>query len=138
MINAYELALDALTVRVEACEQGKRVSDDVAALKVDIVGLRHDVDEVKSTDLSMLLGTVTLLEVLDTEFPAISEVSSATTTADAARADDDADSEALEIDKKELGVRHITLHDNLDDLEGAMLQIGVEAYLRDTFMVVSC
>ncbi|WMV29447.1 hypothetical protein MTR67_022832 [Solanum verrucosum] len=39
-------ALDALTVRVEACEQGGRQSADVTALRAVVAGLRGDVDEL--------------------------------------------------------------------------------------------
>jgi len=103
IIDALGLALDALTVRVEACEQGKGVCEVVTALKVDIIKLRCDMDELKSIDFSIFFNIVELPEVSSTNVPASSEIHPANTTGDVARVDDDAELEA-DTDEEELGV----------------------------------
>jgi len=60
----------------------------VTALKVDIVGLRHDVNELKSTDILMLGGNVDILEGPSLEMPAISKIPPTTLIGDAVVADD--------------------------------------------------
>jgi len=56
-------------------------------------------------------------------------------TGHAAMADDDAESNALETDEEELGTRDTTVYNDLEDLEGAMVQTSMKASLRDTSMV---
>ncbi|XP_049399700.1 uncharacterized protein LOC125863717 [Solanum stenotomum] len=93
-IEGHKLALDDLALRVEECEKDQAPTDVVTTLKADIVGLHRDVDEMNSTDLSILFGTVEILEVPRTYILACSEVPP-TTIGDKTRADDaDAESEA--------------------------------------------
>ncbi|XP_049358587.1 uncharacterized protein LOC125823230 [Solanum verrucosum] len=119
--------MDAPTVRLEPCEEGPRKLDDVNALKADIVGLRRYVDELKSTYLTMFFGTVDLTEVPSTNFLAISEIPLATMTEDTVMVDDDVDSKAPETDEDELGTRDAELYDDLEDLEGEIVQTVVES-----------
>jgi len=56
LIASHDRALDALIARVEACEQSDHQATDFVALRVDIVGLRRDLDELKSTYIFMLWG----------------------------------------------------------------------------------
>ncbi|WMV30548.1 hypothetical protein MTR67_023933 [Solanum verrucosum] len=98
LIDAYVLVYDTLTVRVEACEQGKGESEEHGGPS----------------------------RVPSTEFPSIPEIPLATTTGDAAMANDDAESEAPETDEGELGTRDAAVYDDLEDLEGAMVQTVVE------------
>ncbi|KAK4724132.1 hypothetical protein R3W88_026911 [Solanum pinnatisectum] len=136
MIDAHGFALDALTIRMKACEQNNGVSEDLIALKAGIVGLRLDVDELKSTDLSMPFGIVTRPEVPSTDFSNSFEIPPVTTIGYIARDDVDVESEA-ETNEKELGVRDAAVYNDLVDLEGAMVQTALEASLRDTSMVGS-
>ncbi|XP_049399749.1 uncharacterized protein LOC125863794 [Solanum stenotomum] len=117
LIDTHKFALDVLTVRVEVCEQGHSTSKDVTALKADIVELQRDVDELKSTNLSMLFGTIEIHEVPSADFPAISEIPPATTTRDVAMDEVDVGSEA-ETNEEEMGIRDATTYDDLEDLEG--------------------
>ncbi|XP_049391656.1 uncharacterized protein LOC125856140 [Solanum stenotomum] len=120
LIEAYIFALDALTVRFEACEQGRGDSATVTTLKADIIGMRKDVDELKSTDLSMLFSTVEIPNIPSTDVPPSSEIPPATTTGDVAMVTVDAEFEA-EIDEKEHGVREEAMYNDLADFEGAMI-----------------
>ncbi|KAK4731778.1 hypothetical protein R3W88_024766 [Solanum pinnatisectum] len=92
LITTRSLALDALMVRIEACEQ---------------------------------------------KLPAISEIHLATTSRYVVVADDDAKFDALETDEKEISTHNAAVYDDMEDLEGAMVQTAMEASLQDTSMVGS-
>ena len=59
----------------------------MTSLKVDLVGLYRDVDEMKSIDLSMLFGTVDIPDAPSLDIQACSNVPSATTIRDDIRVD---------------------------------------------------
>ena len=59
----------------------------MTSLKVDLVGLYRDVDEMKSIDLSMIFGTVDILDAPSLNIQACSNVPSATTIRDDIRVD---------------------------------------------------
>ncbi|KAH0679229.1 hypothetical protein KY284_020314 [Solanum tuberosum] len=82
--------------------------------QADVSGLRRDVDELKSTDLSMFFGTVDFSEVPSLEIPTISEIPLATAIRD-----------------------DTTVYDELEDLERAMVQMATEASLQYTSMIGS-
>nr|ABI34396.1 polyprotein protein, putative [Solanum tuberosum] len=113
-------------MRFEACEQGRGDSATVTTLKADIIGMRKDVDELKSTDLSMLFSTVEIPDISSTDVPPSSEIPPATTTGDVAMVTVDAEFEA-EIDEKELGVRDEAMYNDLADFEGAMIYEAKDA-----------
>ncbi|KAK4737281.1 hypothetical protein R3W88_000978 [Solanum pinnatisectum] len=136
MIDAYGFALHFLIVRVEICEQGEGASMDVTTLKAHIIGMRRYVDELKSTNLSMLFGTVHLHELWSTYVPASSEIPQATMTRDVSRDEAATKSEAKTNDEA-LGVREAVTYDDFEDLKGAMVQTTIEESLRDTSMVGS-
>ncbi|WMV59359.1 hypothetical protein MTR67_052744, partial [Solanum verrucosum] len=64
LIEGHMLALDALTLKVESCEQGRGDSSIVTTLKGDVVGLCKDFYELKSTNLLILFGTVEIPNIL--------------------------------------------------------------------------
>ncbi|KAK4708717.1 hypothetical protein R3W88_029642 [Solanum pinnatisectum] len=135
-IEGHKLALDALTVRVEECEKGQRATYAVTALKADIVGLRRDVDELKSTDLSMLFCTVEIPEVSSINIPTCYNVPPATIRDGTKPSDADVESEA-ETDEEQLGDREKIVYEDLAVLEGAMFDTARQASLQDTAMVGS-
>lgn len=63
-------SIDALTTRIKVCERFHRDTHGVRALKVTIEEFRKDVDLLKSTDMSMILGTVQIRGDLDIYIPA--------------------------------------------------------------------
>ncbi|WMV29465.1 hypothetical protein MTR67_022850 [Solanum verrucosum] len=55
LITAYGFTLDALTVRVEACQHSGRQMDDMTALEVDVASLRHDIKEVMESQAKKVM-----------------------------------------------------------------------------------
>ncbi|XP_049378063.1 uncharacterized protein LOC125842799 [Solanum stenotomum] len=95
LIEGHKLALDALSVRVESIEQSQSSTETVMTLMADIVELRRDMDEMKSTDLSMFFCTVEIPTVLNIDILASSEI----------RHDDTYIESEVEKDEEKLGVR---------------------------------
>lgn len=58
LLTAFELRLDSFAARVEEQEKPKDSSLDLTALKVDVVDLHKEVDELNCTDISMLWSGV--------------------------------------------------------------------------------
>ncbi|XP_049389335.1 uncharacterized protein LOC125853655 [Solanum stenotomum] len=129
------MALNALTVRVEACEQGGQQSANVTTLRADVTGLRCKIAELKSIDISMLFGTVDVPEGPSSEVPAIFEVPSATATGDVVLADKGDELDTSETDEEDLGICEVVVYDYLEDLEGAKVQTTMEASLQDISMI---
>ncbi|XP_049388204.1 uncharacterized protein LOC125852521, partial [Solanum stenotomum] len=109
-------------MRVEACEQGGRQSHNVTTFRVDIAELRRDVDDLKSIYFSILFDTVDLPEVSSLEMPAISEIPPAPVTGDATLDNKGDESDTPDTYEEELGNREVVVYDDLEDLEGAMVQ----------------
>lgn len=80
-------------------------SIDSRALKVDITSLHQDVDEVKSTDISMLWGAVDIPEEPNSNMPTILTISHILTnivTKDVNVIDEDGKCNTPEIDEEDL------------------------------------
>ncbi|KAK4716314.1 hypothetical protein R3W88_014652 [Solanum pinnatisectum] len=136
VLTPLSVSNDALTARVEVCERARGADDAVTALKADLVGLHKDVDELMSTDLSMLFGSVNIPDVLSSDIPACSEVPPATTGKEV-RADDSVTKPEAKTNVEQLGVTDEGVYDDLPYLDGAMVPIAVQASSRDVSMVGS-
>uniref|UniRef100_M1DX64 Uncharacterized protein n=1 Tax=Solanum tuberosum TaxID=4113 RepID=M1DX64_SOLTU len=67
----------------------------------------------------------------------LSEIPLATVTEDAAAVDEGGESDTPEIDEEELVTRENEVYEDLKDLKGDLLQVAIEASLRDTSMIGS-
>lgn len=92
-------------VKVEEGEKIQGSNVPMTSLKANVIRLIKYVDELKSTDLSMLFRTMKILEMRRTDIPFYYEVSAATTVRYEARLNEgDVESE-VEADEKHIGVR---------------------------------
>ncbi|KAG5585327.1 hypothetical protein H5410_045761 [Solanum commersonii] len=55
--------IDALATRLEVCEKGQGDTEEVTTLKATIAALRRDKDQLNSTDMSMIFGTVEIPDI---------------------------------------------------------------------------
>ncbi|KAK4713448.1 hypothetical protein R3W88_019355 [Solanum pinnatisectum] len=127
---------DVRASRVEVAVSGMIERAIVAALDPIRDKLREHRERITAHGL-VLDALIVRVEACEIEFPALSEIPLATTTGDAAMADDNAKSDAPETDEEELGTRDASVYNNLEDLEGAMVQIAREDSIRDISMVGS-
>ncbi|KAK4727106.1 hypothetical protein R3W88_032023 [Solanum pinnatisectum] len=93
----------ALTMRIELCKRGQRATHEVTTLKAAIAELRKDVHQLKSTNISLIFGTMEIPDDMSTYIPAHSDVPPAT-TGDEVGFDDAATDSEVETHKKQLGV----------------------------------
>lgn len=123
MIQSHKLTMDALMMKVEECEKIQGSNVPMKSLKANVIRLIKYVDELKSTDLSMLFRTMKILEMRRTDIPFYYEVSAATTVRDEARLNEgDVESE-VEADEKHIGVRDKAIfYDQVDTTAQASLR----------------
>ncbi|XP_049363600.1 uncharacterized protein LOC125828325 [Solanum verrucosum] len=65
VVTPLSTTIDAFAARISVCKCGQWATKEVTALKAAIAVLRSDVDQLKSTDMSMIFGTVEILDVPD-------------------------------------------------------------------------
>uniref|UniRef100_M1DTR8 Integrase core domain containing protein n=1 Tax=Solanum tuberosum TaxID=4113 RepID=M1DTR8_SOLTU len=101
-------------------------------------------DEAKRRRIApMDTSPVVNLETLETnatpsaqaDFLAISEIPPTTVTGDSALANDGEESDARETDEEELVTQEEVVYEDLEDLEGDVVQVATEASLWDTSMI---
>ena len=49
-------AINSLVLRITVCERGQSVTEEVTTLKVAIAVFQSDMDQLMSTDMSMVFG----------------------------------------------------------------------------------
>ncbi|XP_049365848.1 uncharacterized protein LOC125830719 [Solanum verrucosum] len=127
VVTPFSVSFDALATRIVACEQSQGATDEVMALKVTIAELRKDVDQPKSTDMSMIFRTVEIPNMLvDKDVPPA-------TIGDEVRVEEVAAAESeAETDEEQLGVDEEAAYEGLTADEEAMVDSAVQISLADT------
>uniref|UniRef100_M1DZP8 Polyprotein protein n=1 Tax=Solanum tuberosum TaxID=4113 RepID=M1DZP8_SOLTU len=70
VVTPYSVSIDTLAARIAVCERGHGATDEVTALKPAIAELIKDVDQLNSTVMSMIFGTVDIPNMLaDSDVP---------------------------------------------------------------------
>ncbi|KAG5620196.1 hypothetical protein H5410_005414 [Solanum commersonii] len=105
-------------------------------MKAAIAELRKDVDQLKSTDMSLIFGTIEIFDDPSIDIPTHSE-EPPTTTRDDIRDDIVVVELETETDEEQFGVQEETVYKGLFDIEEAMVHSVVQTSLRDTSMVSS-
>ncbi|XP_049397416.1 uncharacterized protein LOC125861599 [Solanum stenotomum] len=109
-VVAPSSTIDALTVMKVVCQRGQGATEEVTALKATITELRRNVDQLESTDISMLFGMVEIPDVpVEPNIPPV-------TTRDVVRADEVSDPEfEAEMDEEILGVAEEMSYEGLTE-----------------------
>ncbi|KAG5577030.1 hypothetical protein H5410_057164 [Solanum commersonii] len=127
VVTPLSATIEALAVRIVVCKRGQGGIEEVMALKAAIAALRRDVDQLKSTDMSMIFGTVEIPDV-----PVELDISPATTRDDV-RAEKVADLESeAETDEEMLEGVEEASYEGLTQTEEAMVDATVQITLEDT------
>lgn len=134
--ETHKFDLYSLTMRVEASQHGKCDCYVEIAFKVDIVGLRKDVDELKSIALLMLVSTVEIPDAPSVDVQSSFEVPCTITTRDVSMEEVQSKSK-VETDDKELGVHEVVEYEDMEYLKGTIVQSVVEVSVRDT-LIMGC
>ncbi|XP_049391603.1 uncharacterized protein LOC125856052 [Solanum stenotomum] len=125
------LSINAFAVRREVCERVQGATHEVTTLKAAIVELRKDVDQLKSTNMFIIFGTVEILDMpVDTDVPP-------TTTGVVPIHDMAASESKVETDEEQLGLQEETTYEGLIGVEEAMMDSALQISLVDTSMAGS-
>ncbi|KAK4721526.1 hypothetical protein R3W88_011759 [Solanum pinnatisectum] len=113
--------INALAARIAMCEHNQRSTEEVMPLKAAIVELQKDVDHLKSTDVSMVFGTVEIPDMLEML---------QTTTRHGDRMKQIADLELeAETDEEMLKETEGAVHEDLTKTKAIMIDFAVQASL---------
>ncbi|KAG5590271.1 hypothetical protein H5410_040785 [Solanum commersonii] len=124
VMTLLSATINTLAVRIEVCERGQWASEEVTSLKVAISVLRSDVDQLKSTDMSIIFRMVENPNVLDMP---------TATTRDEVRVEEVADPEfKAETDEEMLEVTKEVSYKGLIGTVDAMIDIVVQTSLAFT------
>ncbi|WMV08901.1 hypothetical protein MTR67_002286 [Solanum verrucosum] len=114
-------------IEITVCGRDQGATEGVLTLKDSIAALRSDIDLLKSTDISMIFGTVEILDLPEMHSATIEDEVTIEETVDAV-SEDKTDDEMLEVAEE-------VSYEGLTEIEEAMIDVAVQTSLVDTPLV---